>query len=114
MMLVAQFAEKLMPQKNETESRRTAVENLKLHITNMPTFGFGFREFNGEQVDGVETSKPCPHPDGHLWQKQPQVLLSNPPQEVYSCVREGCDGIRHIARRVPEQPLLIDEQLKEK
>jgi hypothetical protein len=76
----------------------------------MTRFGFeGFR--SGDRLKSAEELKPCTHPDGHLWEKSMVVLLSNPPQNVYHCVREGCGQTRNVLQRRPKPRLLRDEEL---
>lgn len=70
------------------------------HVSDHPPYSFAFDEFYGDAV----TPKPeptCPHPDGHLFEQQPMTLLSYPPQSVWSCIREGCNVVRHVAQPVP-------------
>lgn len=53
----------------------------------------------------------CPSPLGHLYEQQATVLLSNPPQSVWCCVRDGCRATRHVLQPRPKPPQLDDEQL---
>lgn len=73
------------------------------------SFHFGFTEFGEEAIEVAKL--PCSHPDGHLWAQAGYQLLSNPPQNVYSCVREGCGVVRHTLQRKPPRRLIPDNQL---
>lgn len=61
---------------------------LHVHVKNDTVYSFGF---TGRGVfTFLESESPCTSLNGHLWEQQPMVLLSNPPQNVYRCVQEGC------------------------
>lgn len=83
---------------------------MKLYTESELHFGFTGFALDGEKAPEVLES-PCLHPEGHLWQQAPYQLLSNPPQNVYSCVREGCGAVRHVLQRRPQRKLIPDSQL---
>jgi len=79
---------------------------MHMYISGYPEYKFGF-SLNPPTVE----EKPCPHPDGHLWERQNYQLLSNPPQNVYCCVREGCGVVRHVLQHRPKRVLIPDHKL---
>ena len=72
-----------------------------IHISDDPPYSFGFESFRGDAVTPVPEPA-CTRADGHLFERQPVVLLSYPRQHVWSCIREGCSVVRHVSERVPE------------
>ncbi len=72
-------------------------------------YDFGFTGFDTHHDKPEE--RICPHPEGHLWQQQPYQLLSNPPQNVYYCVRDGCNAVRNVMQHRSPRPLIPDSKL---